>query len=95
MFFLLHTPLCSGGDTRATELSLLSSELLVEDEDEEDVDEEAKEPSISLSVKKNKKIVNQNSNHAVSLQLRATFCSSRKSSSFLTVLSYSTLVIML
>lgn len=50
MLFLLHTPLCSGGDTRATELSLLSSELLEEDEDEEDVDEEAKEPSISLSV---------------------------------------------
>lgn len=49
MLFLLHTPLCSGGDTRATELSLLSSELLEEDEDE-DVDEEAKEPSISLSV---------------------------------------------
>lgn len=54
LFFLLHTPLCSGGDTRVTELSLLSSELLPEDEDEEEVDEETKEPSISLSVKKKK-----------------------------------------
>ena len=47
MFFLLHIPLCSGGDTRATELSLLSSELSSV-EDEEGV-EEAKEPSTSLS----------------------------------------------
>lgn len=50
MFFLLHIPLCRGGDTRATELSLLSSELSSV-EDEEGV-EEAKEPSTSLSAKK-------------------------------------------
>lgn len=54
LLFLLHTPLCRGGDTAAPERPLLSSELLEEDEDEEEVDEETPEPSISLSVKKKK-----------------------------------------